>query len=84
MFKRIVGINLIQASGIDKAKHHIAKLCFSLRFVHVLHLSFELADLFFYFVPYLRTLFPIKPHVACLVLNAISLNKRGQSSRHTS
>ena len=76
----VVGVDLVEAGGIDETEQHVAEFFFGLLLVHVGHFGLKLLDFFLYLVPHLFALFPVETYVAGLVLYAVGLDERGQGS----
>ena len=82
MLQGIVGIEVIEPGGIDDAEEEVAQFARRAVLVAFVELHLELAQLFAHLIPYVFLLFPVEANVAGLILNAVSLDERGQRFRH--
>ena len=83
MLQRVVGVEMIEACGVDDTEKEVAQLFGGVFLVLLLQLCLQFAHLLFHFVPHVLFLLPVKAHVACFVLNAVGLDERGQGRGHT-
>ena len=77
-FEGVLGINAIEARGIDEAEEEISEFGFNLVFGSGGYRFMDFGSLLGYLIPYLPGSFPVKAYVGSFFLHAECFYKRGQ------
>ena len=75
VLKGVVGVQVVEACGIDDAEKEIAQLACGFLSVFAVQLGLQFSQFFLDFCPYILPVFPVEADVSRLVLYSVCLDE---------